>query len=89
MTATETNGSGKAVRTFPAGFVWGVAAAPYQIEGSATTDGRGPSIWDSLSDAPGKVLNVRAPGEPPKSPMDAIWHPIQDGESSRLAASPA
>ncbi len=38
MTATDTNGSGKAVRTFPAGFVWDVAAAAYQIEGAATTD---------------------------------------------------
>jgi beta-glucosidase len=55
MTATDTNGSGKAVRTFPAGFVWGVATAAYQIEGAATTDGRGPSIWDTFSHTPGKV----------------------------------
>ena len=55
MTATDTNGSGKAVRTFPAGFVWGVATAAYQIEGAAATDGRGPSIWDTFSHTPGKV----------------------------------
>src|SRR5690606_33532034 len=27
--------------TFPAGFVWGAATAAYQIEGSASADGRG------------------------------------------------
>src|SRR3984957_7628607 len=55
MTATDTNGSGKAVRTFPAGFVWGAATAAYQIEGAATTDGRGPSVWDTFSHTPGRV----------------------------------
>ena len=29
---------------FPADFVWGVATAAFQIEGSTTADGRGPSI---------------------------------------------
>jgi beta-glucosidase len=55
MTATDTNGSGKAVRTFPTGFVWGAATAAYQIEGAATADGRGPSVWDTFSHTPGKV----------------------------------
>ncbi|HEY2273163.1 MAG TPA: beta-glucosidase [Jatrophihabitantaceae bacterium] len=41
---------------FPAGFVWGTATASYQIEGAATEDGRGPSIWDTFSHTPGKVL---------------------------------
>src|SRR5262249_1844634 len=31
---------------FPRDFVWGAAAASYQIEGSPTADGKGPSIWD-------------------------------------------
>lgn len=79
MTATETNGSGKAVRTFPAGFVWGDATAADRIGGGAKTDGSGPSIWDSVSHAPGKLLDVQAPGEHPKRPMDGIWHAIQDG----------
>ena len=40
---------------FPQGFVWGVAASAYQIEGAADTDGRGPSIWDTFCHTPGKV----------------------------------
>ncbi len=44
-----------AARTFPADFLWGAATASYQIEGAATEDGRGPSIWDTFSATPGKV----------------------------------
>ncbi|MFY1596689.1 GH1 family beta-glucosidase [Micromonospora sp. WMMD737] len=40
---------------FPDNFVWGAATAAYQIEGAATDDGRGPSIWDTFSRTPGKV----------------------------------
>jgi beta-glucosidase len=39
----------------PAGFVWGAATAAYQIEGASTEDGRGPSVWDTFSHAPGRV----------------------------------
>ncbi|NJC84274.1 beta-glucosidase [Planosporangium mesophilum] len=42
---------------FPPGFLWGAATAAYQIEGAATEDGRTPSIWDTFSATPGKVLN--------------------------------
>lgn len=42
--------------TFPHGFIWGTATASYQIEGSTTADGRGPSIWDTFAAQPGKVL---------------------------------
>ncbi|HEY7484078.1 MAG TPA: GH1 family beta-glucosidase [Streptosporangiaceae bacterium] len=41
---------------FPAGFLWGSATAAYQIEGAADEDGREPSIWDTFSHTPGKVL---------------------------------
>jgi beta-glucosidase len=41
--------------TFPDGFVWGAATAAYQIEGSTTVDGRGPSIWDTFAHTPGRV----------------------------------
>ncbi|MDQ6715001.1 MAG: family 1 glycosylhydrolase, partial [Actinomycetota bacterium] len=43
--------------TFPPGFIFGAATASYQIEGAATEDGRGPSIWDTFSHTPGRVLN--------------------------------
>ena len=42
--------------TFPDGFLWGAATASYQVEGAATEDGRGPSIWDTFSHTPGRVL---------------------------------
>ncbi|GAB3466389.1 GH1 family beta-glucosidase [Actinophytocola sediminis] len=43
--------------TFPTGFMWGAATAAYQIEGSTTVDGRGPSIWDTFAHTPGRVAN--------------------------------
>jgi beta-glucosidase len=45
------------VTSFPADFLWGVATAAYQIEGAAGEDGRGPSIWDTFTATPGKILN--------------------------------
>ncbi len=42
---------------FPADFDWGAATAAYQVEGAATADGRGESIWDHFAHTPGKVLN--------------------------------
>jgi beta-glucosidase len=43
-------------RSFPQGFLWGTATAAYQIEGAVKADGRGPSIWDTFSHTPGKVV---------------------------------
>jgi len=43
---------------FPDGFLWGAATASYQIEGAVTEDGRGPSIWDTFSHTPGRVIDA-------------------------------
>ena len=48
---------GDAGRDFPKGFMWGTATASYQVEGAVTEDGRGPSIWDTFSHTPGKVVD--------------------------------
>lgn len=42
---------------FPDSFVWGAAAASYQIEGAATADGKGPSVWDMFCRKQGAVWN--------------------------------
>jgi len=42
---------------FPPSFFWGVATSAFQIEGAASADGKGPSIWDTFSHTPGKVID--------------------------------
>lgn len=42
---------------FPDDFTWGVSTSAYQIEGAVAEDGRAPSIWDTFSHTPGKILN--------------------------------
>lgn len=41
--------------SFPNNFVWGAAAASYQIEGAAYKDGKGLSVWDMMCKTPGKI----------------------------------
>ena len=40
---------------FPKGFRWGTATSAYQVEGAAHEDGRGPSIWDTFAQTPGRI----------------------------------
>ncbi|GAB1643341.1 GH1 family beta-glucosidase [Krasilnikovia sp. MM14-A1259] len=57
QSATAAGGApAEAGPRFPEGFVWGAATAAYQIEGAAAEDGRGPSIWDTFSRTPGRVV---------------------------------
>ena len=41
--------------SFPKDFVWGAAAASYQVEGAAYEDGKGLSVWDVMCRQPGKI----------------------------------
>ena len=43
---------------FPADFVWGVATSAFQIEGAASADGKGPSIWDDFCRLPGAIADA-------------------------------
>lgn len=42
---------------YPSNFVWGAAAAAYQIEGAAREDGRGESVWDMFCRKDGAVFS--------------------------------
>ena len=44
-------------RKFPENFVWGAATSSYQIEGAVREGGRGLSIWDAMTQTPGKIRN--------------------------------
>jgi beta-glucosidase len=48
---------------FPQSFVFGLATAAYQIEGSVDADGRGDSIWDTFARKPGAIADGLT-GEP-------------------------
>ncbi len=41
--------------SFPEDFVWGAAAASYQVEGAAYEDGKRLSVWDVFCRQPGKI----------------------------------
>ena len=41
----------------PPGFRFGTSTASYQIEGAAAEDGRGPSIWDTFTAEPGRIVD--------------------------------
>ncbi|KAJ3672947.1 hypothetical protein LUZ60_006321 [Juncus effusus] len=44
--------------SFPEGFVFGVAASAYQVEGATNEEeGRGPSVWDPYVHTPGNIAD--------------------------------
>ena len=42
--------------SFPKDFIWGAAAASYQVEGAFDADGRGLSVWDMLCRKQGAIF---------------------------------
>jgi beta-glucosidase len=44
--------------SFPKGFVFGTATSAYQVEGAASTNGRGASIWDEFAHIPGRESSL-------------------------------
>lgn len=58
--------------SFPEGFLWGAASAAPQVEGAYDEDGKGPSIWDVLSD--GHVAH----GDTPHISCDHYHHFKED-----------
>ncbi|MEV5000234.1 GH1 family beta-glucosidase [Nocardioides sp. LML1-1-1.1] len=41
----------------PGGFRFGTSTASYQIEGAVAEDGRGPSVWDTFTAEPGRIVD--------------------------------
>jgi len=48
---------------FPTDYIWGAATSAFQVEGSTSVDGRGPSIWDTFAAEPGRIRGG-ATGDP-------------------------
>lgn len=53
---TENQSAFVGAHELPSNFLWGAATAAYQVEGAVAEDGRGPSIWDTFSHEPGRIV---------------------------------
>ncbi len=60
--------------SFPKDFLWGTAAAAYQVEGAWNEDGKGLSIWDIFCEKDGAVKN----GENGHTACDHYHHYKED-----------
>ncbi|CAJ2679017.1 unnamed protein product [Trifolium pratense] len=49
--------------SFPPDFVFGTASSAFQYEGAATTDGKGPSIWDTFAHKYPEKIKDRSTGD--------------------------
>lgn len=49
------------IHEFPKDFIWGAATAAAQIEGAASEDGKGESVWDVFARQPGKIFGGHTP----------------------------
>ncbi|KAJ0113494.1 hypothetical protein Patl1_02235 [Pistacia atlantica] len=67
-------------KAFPQGFQFGTATSAYQVEGMASKDGRGPSIWDPYVQVPGHIKG-NATGE---VSVDQYHHYKGTGEVNQL-----
>ncbi|GLJ09637.1 hypothetical protein SUGI_0113180 [Cryptomeria japonica] len=54
-TANGIDTGGLSRASFPKDFIFGTATSAYQVEGAASTEGRGPSIWDAFVKIPGTI----------------------------------
>ncbi|MCA4132846.1 GH1 family beta-glucosidase [Arthrobacter sp. M4] len=61
MTARDTPAVEDLAQRLRPGFVLGVAAAAFQIEGAVAADGKGPSTWDAFAEQPGSIVGGDSP----------------------------
>src|SRR4051812_49360144 len=54
--ASKTGAAKAGGGPFAKDFAWGVATASYQVEGAATEDGKGPSVWDVFCKRKGAIF---------------------------------
>ena len=45
---------------FPEEFIWGAAAASYQIEGGFSAEGKGLSVWDMMCRQPNRIFGAHS-----------------------------
>lgn len=59
----EINAYDQTEKKFPKYFGFGAATAAYQIEGAWNVDGKGPSVWDTLTHTHPEIVVDRATGD--------------------------